>query len=430
MLLLKMEKQYWFYIDSFVHISVKKDALLFYNPYTGKFIEYYGKKKVSKLVKRLQAPRNLGVVLLKASELEDHEISEFVNTIREYFMGDLIDTEFSEGKPVQMPRVIKIQKDVKYLKKDDSRTVGEGVMDYLSEVSLYINDRCEQNCVSCSSAYRQFRICTANKKKNLSLDMNVLDRFFMEIKSCSLSNINILGGDIFAFPELDSLIERISAVNYGTATFFQHYLNIAGYKDELRRLKALESLCKLAVTFPVDENKLNAALDAVNDAGLETTPYFVIENETDIDKAETLVQKFTIGNFSFQPYFNGYNPDFFEDNVFIDREDIEEARPVLKDIYTRSTINFLNFGRLTVLPNGRVHANINESGLGIIGKDSVYEILIKEMETGKSWRKIRKNVSPCKSCLFENLCPPISNYSTGLGRYDLCTIRQKVGDGP
>ncbi len=60
----------------------------------------------------------------------------------------------------------------------------------------------------------------------------------------------------------------------------------------------------MPVTFPVDENKLKSAFDAVNNAGLETTPFFVIGNNADVEKAETLIQRFTTASFSFQPYLD------------------------------------------------------------------------------------------------------------------------------
>ncbi len=49
----------------------------------------------------------------------------------------------------------------------------------------------------------------------------------------------------------------------------------------------------------------------------------------------------------------------------------------------------------------------------------------KEMYRGKSWRRIRKKVEPCKKCTFEALCPPLSNYEYALGANNLCHIREE-----
>jgi pseudo-rSAM protein len=109
--------------------------------------------------------------------------------------------------------------------------------------------------------------------------------------------------------------------------------------------------------------------------------------------------------------------------VFVDKEDLQEAKPTCREIYARQLVNPLHFGTLTVLSNGHIHANINVSRLGILNHDSIYEVVYKEMYRGNSWRRIRKRVEPCKRCTFEALCPPLSNYEYAFGRNNLCHIR-------
>ena len=144
-------KKYWLYIDSYIHISVKKELVLFYNPYTGKMLEYNNEPVILRLVKRLLRPSNLQTILLTDRELGCPVIRDFIESIREYFLGDVIDARHSRGKPVQMPPMLKISKDVKILKKDPQRTIGEDILEYLSDVWLYINDCCHQDCRSTAS---------------------------------------------------------------------------------------------------------------------------------------------------------------------------------------------------------------------------------------------------------------------------------------
>ncbi len=33
----------------------------------------------------------------------------------------------------------------------------------------------------------------------------------------------------------------------------------------------------------------------------------------------------------------------------------------------------------------------------------------------------RQDVEPCKDCVFNSLCPPISNYEHVMGKHDLCS---------
>jgi pseudo-rSAM protein len=414
-----MQKKYWFYIDTYVHVSLKKESLLLYNSLTGKTLEYPGKQKILNLVKKLQSKKNLQVTVLKENDLKYPEISRFVNDVRRYFMGDLIDASYSKGKPVQMMPIIKIQTDVKYLKKEDGRSVGEDLMRYLNEISLYINNDCEQNCGICSTGFRQFPCCTLGKNKKGELDIMEIERLVGALKGASLINLNILGGNIFKYTKFEEFLFIINPL-HGQKTFHSHYLNLIENSSKLKLLDPNTSFLKILVTFPINKEKLKTALDIVRNTNLKSKFIFVIQSEKEFEKAEAVISILNIENHDFQPFYNGENLPFFKENIFTEKEEIFAAKPKMKDIYTNSTVNTLNFGRLTILNNGHIYANVNASRLGILGKDSIYDVLYKEMYHGKSWRRVRKNVEPCKHCTFEALCPPLSNYNHAIGRNNLC----------
>ena len=48
------------------------------------------------------------------------------------------------------------------------------------------------------------------------------------------------------------------------------------------------------------------------------------------------------------------------------------------------------------------------------------------MDKGKSWWKLRTNIKPCNNCLYNLLCPPISNYEYVIGKYNLCNIKKAL----
>ncbi|NIR10843.1 MAG: hypothetical protein GTN82_35945, partial [Candidatus Aminicenantes bacterium] len=175
-------------------------------------------------------------------------------------------------------------------------------------------------------------------------------------------------------------------------------------------------------TFPVESEKLKIALDSAAAVDMKTNIMFIIQSETDFEKAQALISKFQIEQPSFIPLYNGNNLCLFEDNIYIDKNDLEANKILLKDIYARGAINPMNFGRLFIFPDSRVYSNVNASCLGILGKHTIYEIIFREMNNGKSWRRIRKHVMPCKKCVFERLCPPISNYNYAIKKYNLCHI--------
>jgi pseudo-rSAM protein len=420
-----MGKKYWFYIDTHVHLFLKKDSLLLYNSYTGKTLEYKGNADIIKLAKRLRAPRNLQVILLNESHLDQPAIGGFVSDIRKNFMGDLIDVDYSNGKPILMTPSVKNQMDVKFLKGEKDRSVGEDIKSYLTEISLYINENCNQGCSICRKAYKQFLCCTSRENGKNELKMGYINRLFSEIQHSNLSRVNILGGDFFAYSNLNDLISMLRALDC-EKTYYLHYLNLLEHKLKLKLIADGDSLLTIIVNFPLYEEKLHEALIAVHHSEVQERVMFIIHDTGDFESSESIAMKYGIENVSYIPFFNGNNLPFFEENLFITREELECDRISSKEIYARSSVNPLNFGRLAVFTGCQVYANVNDPVLGNIGRDSIHNILSKELVKGKSWRKIRRHVKPCKSCIYSNLCPPISNYNIVTKRYNFCKVWKTI----
>lgn len=417
-------KDYWFLIEPYVHISIKNDSLLLYNSLTGEALLYDREKPVIDLVRQMLAPQNQQVVLLKKESLEHPTISRFVSDTRKYFMGDIIDTSYSKGKPIQMMPVVSIGRDVKFLKTNPWLSVGENVLSYLTEIFLYINNKCNQKCLICGHAYKQFPCCTIKQDNKGEADLSKIKGLLDEVMGSQLSNLNILGGNIFAyskFIELAGLINHLPAQK----TYYTHYANILEENGKLKYLNPKSSVLKVLAPAPLDQDKLTKAVDYLKKTGIESQFIFVVQNEEEFNKAETVISALKIDNSDYQPFYNGNNLEFFEKNVFTTEEEILAAKPTMKNIFTNSVVNKLNFGRLTILSNGYIYANVNAHRLGVLGKDSVYDALYKEMYHGKSWRRIRKNVQPCKHCTFQALCPPLSNYNYALGKNNLCQVMKE-----
>jgi pseudo-rSAM protein len=416
-----MGKNYWFYIEPYVYISIKNRSALLYNSYSGKILEYKEKPAVLKLLRRLNLPVNLRIIPMKDSDMGNAEIHEFVNELRSNFMGDLLDKSYSKKKPLQTPPMMKIKKDVEYLKTDILRSEGEDILEYLSEVSIYIDNRCSQGCSHCSEGFKQFPCCTSKRTGNSRLDKSQIESFFNEVKGCKRLNLNILGGDIFSYPKFEELTAYFSSLKY-PITYYLHYLNAALHIKELKLLGGNESSLNILVSFPIDVDKLKLVLDALGAFDLKIHTYFIIRDKIDLEKSKELLRTLSIPNPAYRVFYDGGNLGFFEENIFITRDDISFNKPSLKEIYSRTALNSNYFGTLTILSDYRIFADLNASCLGRIGKESIYIVLLKEMKTGSSWLKTRKAVIPCKYCNYEALCPSISTYNSAIGKYNLCHI--------
>ena len=92
------------------------------------------------------------------------------------------------------------------------------------------------------------------------------------------------------------------------------------------------------------------------------------------------------------------------------------------EIFIRQAININDFGQLTVMPDGKVYANVNTPSLGTVD-DSPYSIVYKEFTNGQSWFRLRTQ-APCENCIYQWLCPSPSNYETVIGQPNLCHLEE------
>jgi len=471
---------YWLTLETYVHTAIKKDSLLLYHSLTGKTLEYQGKKELILLVKKLKSRKNLMVVPLKEKDLESGVISRFVKDLRENFMGDLIDASYSTKRPVQIMPILTISRHVKYLKKDPDRSVGENIKSYLHEIFLYINRLCLLQCPICSQAYKQFPFCTctpANEKspkfpgfgtglspiphikheespvpalsdnfiqlndKRFSggpggdfsrkeppggrrqLPIPQVKKLLQELSASSLHNINILGGDIFRYSKFEELVQTLNSTPF-KKTYYSHYLNIMAGIDRLKFVDDASSMLKILVTFPVKMDHFERVVDTVKRLNLPYRFIFVVQGVEEVDAASGIISNLNITESDYIPFYNGENLLFFQENVFCDKDEILEAKPTMKEIYQNMSVNGLNFGKITILSDGAIYANVNAARLGYVGRDSMVQALAVEMSRGKgkSWFRVRKGVYPCKECVYELLCPPLSNYTFVVGRDNLCTM--------
>lgn len=420
---MKNQKNYWFILDNYVHVSVKGHSVLFYNPLNGKILEYNLNESVLKLVRRLQSPKNLLVICLSQKELLNPEISQLVHDLRGYFMGDLIDTSLTRIKPLQMMPYTKVHKNAEIIKKRPDRSVGDNMMKYLVEVSLYINSHCSRDCDICGSAYKQFLCCTRPKYRKKELSIQSMEDLFKQLPEL-LGRVNILGGDFFKFSKLEELLAILNGLSF-EKVFYTHYLNLFHQKEKFRLFPVDSYSFNIVVTFPLEENQWKMSMALLQARSIKTGFLFIISSETDIARAEELIISYQLDNYSFHPFFNGKNLEFFQRKIFLNKEDLQEAKPTDKELHARQLVNPFLFGRLTILSNGDIHANVNASRLGTLNKDSIHNAVYNEMYRGKSWRRIRKRIESCKKCTFAALCPPLSNYEYVMGRNNLCHIRDE-----
>lgn len=242
-----------------------------------------------------------------------------------------------------------------------------------------------------------------------------------DLKGTALQKINIIGGNIFNYSEMEELNNLLrdwsKYVEYSI-----HYKNIIGNTDKINLLNRGSSL-NLLVDNEIDIEILSEVKELIDGKNIKTKFSFAVGKNADFNIIEKIISKLKINDYIIYPYYNKSNISLFLNNVFINKQDIFEAQPSQNDIFTRQTLNPLSFGQLYVTCNGNIYSNLNNPMLGNINNISIYDSVYKEMDTGKSWWKLRTNIQPCRNCLYNLLCPPISNYEYTIGKYNLCNVK-------
>ena len=382
----KSAADYWFTIEPYVFVSITDKCVLLYNTLDGVTLESE-KVEVIKLLRETLQEENCGVVLLANNRYEQKDVNVFIRELREKYMGDVIDVTLSGGRPVQLLPYFNFPDKQEIYKKLNYEQY-KNVLENLSEISIHVDT-------------------TTHLEK--------LIPFLQSIPGISIFNII---GNIEAvtnYSELLSFFDQHPSTKYVLCS----YTNVISLQPTFERNFSY----KISVHFPIDMQQWNTSRQILLN---QTSPFeYIIDVSSDEDylQAEQLIDRFQIEKYRLNPIYTGKNIRFFEENVFLSKEDILSTSMTMKDFFARQAMNIYDFGKLNIMPNGDVYANVNHSVLGNINTHSIHEIVHNEMDGGKSWFRIR-NQAPCNTCVYRWLCPPLSNYEIIIGRPNLCHVKQ------
>lgn len=370
---------YWFTIEPYVYVCATDKCALLYNSLDGVTLES-DNTDVIVLLKEMLREENCGVTLLKNERYNQNNINAFIRELREKYMGDIIDVTFSKGKPVQILPYVNF-----FSKRNKKYIFGmiDNILDTLSEISIHIDQ-------------------TTDLTKLIPILKSLPDDLTFDIKE-DLEKAN----DLLPILDLYSLPKKIICSYTNPIVFDPVLMNNIIYK--------------VSVHFPVDWQLWNESRQLLLNQDLSFEYVFNVTSLEDCREIEQLIEEYQIEKYQMKPVFTGDNISFFEENVFLTREDILSTSISLKDFFSKQSINLHDFGKINIMPNGDVFANINHPALGNIYTHSILEIVQKELERGNSWLRIR-NQGPCNTCIYQWLCPSPSDYEIAIGRPNLCHV--------
>lgn len=376
---------YWFTIEPYVFVGITNQCALLYNTLDGAVLES-DKAEVIELLRETIQKDNCGVILLIHERYCREDINIFINNLREKFMGDIIDVAFSDGKPIQLfPYYNYLDKNI--IIKNIYSNKNKNALENLSEISIYLDS---------------------------TIDIKQFVHFLKSIPGVDVFNII---GDI---EEVDNCNELLLFLTQHTSDKYIlfPYTNAISLPPEFEDY----FMYRMSVNFPIDLQQWEKARQISHHQTLPIEYVFDVISDEDILHAEEIIEKYKIEKYKLNPIYNGENIRFFEENVFLTKEDILSASISIKDFFIRQSMNIYDFGKINIMSNGDAYANVNRPILGNIYTHSIYEIVQKEIDEGKSWFHIR-NQAPCDTCIYQWLCPSPSNYEIIIGRPNLCHVK-------
>lgn len=406
----------WFYLEPYTFISEDSEYFFFHNANLQRGISFHKNKGINQLVKELQNPEKLYSVRIKVEDLRDEHLYNFVKTIQTSECGDIIEGELP--KPLIMPPILNLQRSVEKLKEHDV-SISENILSYLHEVTIFINGECSLNCKGCQNEFKQHLCCT---KFVDTLGLALLKSFLLAI-SYTNASITILGGNIFQYVELRELLNILKKTN-SIHTLITNWRNIPENYEVLTLLSHESLRLKILLNNSYQIDSIVALAKKIKQNNIAQLWEVSITSISEYEKAEILGQQLANLNINvaIKPFYDGENIAFFEENVFIDQEYLDTSELDRQDIFALQELNTNDFGKITILPDGKVYANINKESIGDI-KDSIGEMLCKELESGISWRRTRYKTEPCSQCRFKLICPSPSNYELAIGKPNMCHIK-------
>jgi pseudo-rSAM protein len=233
--------------------------------------------------------------------------------------------------------------------------------------------------------------------------------------------VNFLGGNVFKYKYINELVASLDNYTF-KKRFYIHYdhidISVVPILHNMIANGCLMTVILNAESIPDELNPL------YSNCGIWTF-ILITDSEQSFLKSSNFIKKNLTLEVQLQPFFNGYNIDFFKKYVFMTSEDLTDVPVSKTTIFRRQVLNENFFGKLYILTNGDVYSNMNHEPIGNVFENdlSINEIVFNEMHDGKNWFKIR-NEGVCRDCCNKYLCPSLSNYEFVFNKLNLCNIKE------
>lgn len=408
---------FWFTLSKHTYVSFNsKSPLLLYNTHNGKTLVVHNSNCLE-IVHNVYEPSNLGVIEIDPEKL-DEQVYDFIENNVAVGIGIKMEKTVSTNKPINLLPILNLQNDVEKLASNgENHLIGDYISQYLTTLTLYITNQCNQNCDHCGKYFKQTRFCTKHLEGVL-LHPQTIKVLLDQAEPTQFKKINFLGGDLSLYPYWKELLTVLNGYSYDYHFWF-HLHNLVGINlDDLPGKK------EILVAYPFEGESFNKCTTEFLNRN-DVTFHILIDNEKAFAYFNELLEHSEYLNFKFIPFYNGENIDFITQNVFLEEKDILSETLEMRKIFCNQKVNSNFFGSLFVFPDGSVKVTPNTPVIGKLPDNTLLELIYKELTSNTAWRKVRGE-GKCNSCMYRFLCPPPGNLESILIREDLCHVNINV----
>ncbi len=384
--------KYWIYLNPDVFIWTKGSQAIVYNTVNNQSFRYKLNDSLRIITNNLCNIDNLYCIEI---DNLDSSIESWVEKIKDIEAGGIREVEEDiSNMPISFYPILNLQSDEqRFFEKNGNRFSRDNVLSYLHHLTIHLNG------IGDNYFYKQIQYPCPSKSflsnENLRL---ILTQFYGYI----IPDICICGTNYFSLlsEDLISLIYKVSK----RLTFFVLFED---YFTDFERIKSLSgSYYKIRLLTKRSSFSMENIGAIINNEKIQFD--FIVENVDDCMYWDTIIEELNIQNYVIKPIANKNNTQFILDNVFLTQSEILQLKFNKREIFSHQVLNSNFFGHLIITPEGKVYSNFNKPELGTIN-DSIKFLLSKELKLKNSWLLIRDNVE-CSNCLYQWLCPSISNY--------------------
>ena len=394
-------KEYWFTVYPHCFLWLKGEEGLVYNTKNYAKVRFCREGLLAEKTEQLAVMENLYCIRLTEKELGDEKLNGWIQRMITQECGALVEDNGINQRPLSLPPILKVQDETDYYRWEHRQGIDGNVMENLHRLVFHINGSNHGN-----ELYAKQMLYPTTSSETLSA--KEILRFAMNARVSPFLTEIVLVGNPFVYEGLEDLTASLQAIcPVSVSCTWQDAMD---YSDKVQELAM-----KTNLNIVVAECTFLAGLSQ------EASYTFLVTSLQTYDAILECKEKYNLKHVDIVPIYTGNNLSFFEECLYMDEESIQDIAMDKREVFIRQKLSIQDYGRLIVMPDGKVYANLNHSAIGHIG-ETPHAVVYREMTEGSSWLRIRDR-KPCCDCIYQWLCSSPSHYEDVIGKSNLCYIK-------